>query len=381
MKIKELQKNWDALGNIDAFGNILTDPAKKGKWKEEEFFKNGEEEISALMQYIDLLGVDLRRKRALDFGCGVGRLSQALCRYFDECCGVDIAPSMIARAKRYNRFGDRCRYYLNDRDDLKLFGDNSFDFVYSNIVLQHMRPEYSKKYIEEFIRVVAPGGLVIFQIPSERTSDRPSPQTAKALPESGFRARIAAANPPTVMRPADSVTLSVRVINTGDVSWPATGDPDGRHWINLGNHWLSREGRILINDDGRASLPRDIAPNEEVELALRVTAPQAGGSYILELDMVQEAVAWFKDKGSATAAYPVHVHGHASRAVQLLSRTVNALKSRLPSRTFSPIMEMYGVPKSEVIELIGEAGGRVVDVTEFNVSGDEWLSYRYCATK
>ena len=36
MKIKELQKNWDALGSIDAFGNILTDPAKTGKWKEEE---------------------------------------------------------------------------------------------------------------------------------------------------------------------------------------------------------------------------------------------------------------------------------------------------------------------------------------------------------
>ena len=100
------------------------------------------------MQYIDKLGVLQRRGRALDFGCGVGRLTQALATYFDEAVGVDIAPSMVKLAKRYNRFKARCVYYVNREADLRLFPDQQFDFIYTNIVLQHMKPEYAKSYIK-----------------------------------------------------------------------------------------------------------------------------------------------------------------------------------------------------------------------------------------
>ena len=44
----------------------------------------------------------------------------------------------------------------------------AFDFVYSSLVLQHMKPEYSQNYIKEFLRILAPGGLVYFQLPAEQ---------------------------------------------------------------------------------------------------------------------------------------------------------------------------------------------------------------------
>ena len=117
------------------------------------------------MSYVHSLGLKVPRKKALDFGCGVGRLTQSLADHFSEVCGLDIASSMIELANKYNRHGDKCRYYLNQHPDLKLFDDNDFDFIYSNITLQHMAPVYSQKYIQEFLRILSPEGLLVFQLP------------------------------------------------------------------------------------------------------------------------------------------------------------------------------------------------------------------------
>lgn len=168
MDLKELQKNWDEFGRIDPLWAILTLPDKKdNKWDINEFFQSGQKEIDDIMHYTQSIGISFPRRRALDFGCGVGRLTQALCNYFDEVCGVDIAPSMIDLSKKLNRYEGRCSYFLNERDDLKIFEDNKFDFIYTNITLQHMKPVYSKKYIQEFLRILSPNGVLIFQLPSQ----------------------------------------------------------------------------------------------------------------------------------------------------------------------------------------------------------------------
>ena len=51
---------------------------------------------------------------------------------------------------------------------LRLFPDQHFDFIYSHITLQHIEPKLSARYIREFVRVLAPGGVLIFQLPFER---------------------------------------------------------------------------------------------------------------------------------------------------------------------------------------------------------------------
>ncbi len=167
MNLAELQRNWDRFGNEDPLWAILTDPSKKGnKWDIDDFFKSGVEEIKGVMEYLEHLHLDVSRERALDFGCGVGRLTQALADYFKAVVGVDIAPSMINHARRFNRFGERCNYVVNQTDDLSIFKDETFSFVYSYIVLQHVEPKYALNYIGEFLRVLVPGGVVMFQLPS-----------------------------------------------------------------------------------------------------------------------------------------------------------------------------------------------------------------------
>jgi len=165
MNLKRLQRNWDELARTDPLWAVLTDPYKRGnRWDAEEFFETGAREIDALIHYIESLRVNLPRRKALDFGCGVGRLSQPLADHFEEVWGVDIAPSMIGLARKYNRYGDRCKYRVNHTDDLRVFSDDSFDLVYSLLTLQHMPPYYAKGYIKEFLRVLQPGGLLVFQM-------------------------------------------------------------------------------------------------------------------------------------------------------------------------------------------------------------------------
>jgi SAM-dependent methyltransferase len=174
LRLAELKKNWNEFGRRDPLWSILAAPDKKNKsWELDEFFKTGEQDVEAILKYIKELPFHLRRGRALDFGCGVGRLTQALCTRFDDCYGVDIARSMIRLARKLNRHAEKCRYVLNERNDLRLFKSGSFDFICTLITLQHMEPAYSKNYIREFLRVLAPEGMLFFQLPAALTPSNP----------------------------------------------------------------------------------------------------------------------------------------------------------------------------------------------------------------
>lgn len=150
---------------------VLTAPDKRGKrWDPAEFFRTGVEAVDGVLGEARARGLNIRRHRALDFGCGVGRLTQALARHFDEVWGVDIAPAMIELAESYNRYGEKCRYVVNEAGDLSRFPDGYFDFILSLITLQHMPPETAKGYLKEFVRVLAKGGVLIFQAAAEPTT-------------------------------------------------------------------------------------------------------------------------------------------------------------------------------------------------------------------
>ena len=167
--VSRVQRAWDTLANVDPMWAILTDPSKLGlKWSEVDFFESGHREIGDLMAEIDRLVPGAPRDHALDFGCGIGRLSGALAEYYGHVDGVDVAPSMVSLARERNAHPDRCIFHLNPASNLRLFTDQTFDLIYSNIVLQHIQPSLALRYISEFARCAKPGGLVVFQAPHRR---------------------------------------------------------------------------------------------------------------------------------------------------------------------------------------------------------------------
>ncbi len=367
MSLEQAKRSWDRLGKIDPLWAILTQPGKDGnRWGVREFFRTGQQHVAEHLAHLTRLGIHVAHGRCLDFGCGVGRVTQALCDHFEECHGVDIAPSMIEWARRFNRHGNRCQYHINDAPDLRLFPDASFDLVISLLVLQHIEPVHAKRYIREFVRVVKPGGAIVFQVPAAF-----HPRATEPLSEGAFQARIQPVDAPARITAANTLPIRVLVRNAGDALWSR------RHGVRLGNHWR-KDGQLFMLDDGRKDIGRDLAPGEEVELDIVVTAPPDGGHYELELDMVQEGVTWFADHRSPTARISVRV-AH-ERLFKRLSPRFPADSGEAAS-SGAQLMEMHSIPRGEVTEVVSTAGGELVDASPFEVCGDEFDSFRYVAIR
>jgi hypothetical protein len=134
------------------------------------------------------------------------------------------------------------------------------------------------------------------------------PYATAPLPENGYKAKITLLEPPTKLRAGEKVTIRVKAQNASDVPWKVRGGgDDNRLYIGAGDRWLTADGTLITAMDGRRGLDRNLKPGEETEVPLLITAPKDPGDYILEVDLVQEQVAWFHDKGSPTAKTKISV--------------------------------------------------------------------------
>ncbi len=168
VEIGKLGDDWDMISECDAFWAVLSDPDQKHeKWDKEIFFKLGSDQIQSVLDVIrDQLGPFHKQTRALDFGCGLGRLTRAMAHHFDSCDGIDISEQMIMRAMQLNADTPTIEFHVNRSSDLGLFRDATFDFIYSSLVLQHVPSQrLILDYIKEFVRVTVPEGIVAFQLP------------------------------------------------------------------------------------------------------------------------------------------------------------------------------------------------------------------------
>lgn len=128
-----------------------------------------------------------------------------------------------------------------------------------------------------------------------------------ALPDSAFKQQLTVVSPPSTMAPGARAELSVRVKNTSDTTWPMRGRAgDGIYQVNLGDRWMDGENKDVKVDE-RIFLPRALKPGEEVELPFVMVAPAKAGDYNIEVDMVQEGVAWFSQKGATPAKLKIKV--------------------------------------------------------------------------
>jgi SAM-dependent methyltransferase len=162
----ETRRIWSDFGRRDPLWYVLSSRGRRGgKWSEDDFFRTGRHSVDLVLRSLSDLNIHLKTEVALDFGCGVGRLTQALAEHFELVYGVDASPTMIAHAEAYNRHGSACRFLVNNVESLSMFPECSFDIVLSDVTLQHVRPEVSKHYVEEFLRVLRPGGVAVFFLP------------------------------------------------------------------------------------------------------------------------------------------------------------------------------------------------------------------------
>jgi ubiquinone/menaquinone biosynthesis C-methylase UbiE len=167
-KLKRHQRDWEELAEFNPEWAVLTEPgAKFDGWEMEEFFATGAAAIASLLKEGEEIALPESHRRVLDFGCGVGRLSRALAGRFERYVGIDISAGMVERARELNADLPNAEYVVSADEDLRRFEDQSFDAVVSLLVLQHVPGrELIRTYLREFGRVLAPGGLIVVQVPS-----------------------------------------------------------------------------------------------------------------------------------------------------------------------------------------------------------------------
>ena len=106
-----------------------------------------------------------RAWRALEIGCGPGRLMKPMSRHFGEIHGVDVSDEMVARARQNLRCIPHAHPHATSGSDLAAFADESFDLVYSYAVFQHIPSrDVVMQYLREAKRVLKTGGLLRCQI-------------------------------------------------------------------------------------------------------------------------------------------------------------------------------------------------------------------------
>lgn len=172
IKMGKLSKDtWNKLADEDAeFYILMTDKGKEGgKWNPNEFLETGKEQWVRFKEFLAHHGLEniiSKDKTALDMGCGMGRVAFAIAKDFSKVFGVDASEAMIEKAKKYQKQLNikNLEFLANNGIDLSLISDNSVDFVFSYITLQHCpSSEQVLAYIKEFSRVLKPSGVCLFQ--------------------------------------------------------------------------------------------------------------------------------------------------------------------------------------------------------------------------
>ena len=128
---KENEELYEKFGKEDPLWAVLTQKQNKGMDIDlEKFFATGRDDISFHLKKIEEMDLSLNKERCLDFGCGVGRLSNALAEHFEQVSALDVSSSMIEKAESLRKH-DNIEFILNKQPDLAVFEDETFDFIFT----------------------------------------------------------------------------------------------------------------------------------------------------------------------------------------------------------------------------------------------------------
>jgi 2-polyprenyl-3-methyl-5-hydroxy-6-metoxy-1,4-benzoquinol methylase len=160
---------WKRWAERDPYFAVLTheryrqqhlDPAAK-----DAFLRSGEKDVAHMEATIrGHIDPDFSPRRALDFGCGVGRLLLPLAERCEQVVGVDIAPGMLAEAERNCRARGIDNVTLARCDDALSQLSGRFDFIVSLIVLQHIPPSRGLAIVRRLLARLAPAGVAVLQL-------------------------------------------------------------------------------------------------------------------------------------------------------------------------------------------------------------------------
>jgi SAM-dependent methyltransferase len=160
---------WEKWGARDPYFGVITCERFRNRnltnEAKVEFFESGRNHINQVLETCrHHLDQNFSPKRALDFGCGVGRLVLPLAELAEYVMGVDVSRSMLAEAEKNCKEQSLKNVSLLKSDDtLSLLEGHYFDFIHSFIVFQHLNTTRGMRIFEKLLEHLEDGGICAIQ--------------------------------------------------------------------------------------------------------------------------------------------------------------------------------------------------------------------------
>lgn len=167
--VRHLGDYWAKIGRDAPHWSVLT--AERYRPRQiaahlDAFHASGEGNVRVLDAILARLG---RRPEefahCVDYGCGVGRITQHLARRFPEVTGLDISRPHLDLAAATLRGAGLDHVVLRQVTGEALMPVARCDLWFSVIVLQHDPPPIAMEVLARAFDSLSPGGLAVFQIP------------------------------------------------------------------------------------------------------------------------------------------------------------------------------------------------------------------------
>jgi SAM-dependent methyltransferase len=166
-------QTWERLARQVPFWAVLTEERFRDPDDAdvEAFYATGRTYATSLLVLIRAAVPGFRTDAALDFGCGVGRITLALTEHFSQVTGVDVSGTMLELAHRRAR-EKRIENLQLIEGSVSELPRGRFDLVSSYIVLQHLPVDFGLQAFDALLDRVAPGGVAAIQLTFLRPGGR-----------------------------------------------------------------------------------------------------------------------------------------------------------------------------------------------------------------
>jgi len=144
---RDTDQDWIEYGEFEPYYGVLTHErflrANLTPEILEEFWQTGRDDVRFIWNELRRLFGERVPQRALDFGCGVGRLTRAIGELVPNVLGLDVSPDMVKEGNLHVADNVRLTNNLGD--------ERAFDWINSFIVFQHIPPDRGYPLLEDLL--------------------------------------------------------------------------------------------------------------------------------------------------------------------------------------------------------------------------------------
>jgi SAM-dependent methyltransferase len=149
--------DWELFAQREPYFAVLTEERfLRDRVDVDAFYATGDADVARLFE---LIGPDFHPRSALDFGCGVGRLTLALAKRVPEVAGCDASETMLAIA----------RSAVPSATFTAQLPDRTFDFIVSLIVFQHIPVAEGEAIVDRLLAMLSPDGVAALHFTFRRS--------------------------------------------------------------------------------------------------------------------------------------------------------------------------------------------------------------------